>query len=56
MAYAHGLLMLALNPRTFDTLLDKGLQSQTSNLVAWTTTMFPVIHHSISEARAQILT
>jgi hypothetical protein len=48
--------MLAFDRRIFDTPLEERLQVRTSDLVAWTTTMFPVIHHSISEARAQILT
>jgi hypothetical protein len=52
MAYAHGPLMLALDRRIFDTPLEERLHSRTSDLVAWTKTIFPVIHHSISEARA----
>jgi hypothetical protein len=48
--------MLAIDRRIFDTPLEERLQARTSNLVAWTTTMLPEIHHSISEARAQIRT
>jgi hypothetical protein len=54
MTYAHGPLILALDWRIFDTPPEERLQGRTSDLVAWTTTMFPVIHNSISEARAQI--
>jgi hypothetical protein len=53
MAYAHGPLMLALDRRIFDTPLGERLRSRISDLVACTKRMFPVIHHSISEARAQ---
>jgi hypothetical protein len=55
MAYVHGPLMFALDRRIFDTPLEERLQARTSDL-AWTTTMSPVIHHSISGARAQIRT
>jgi hypothetical protein len=51
MAYAHSPIMLALDRRIFDIPLEERLQSRTSDLVAWTTTMLPVFRHSISEAR-----
>jgi hypothetical protein len=54
MVYAYGALMLALDRRIFNTPpLEERLQARTSVLVAWITTLFPVIHHIISEARAQ---
>jgi hypothetical protein len=56
MAYAHGPLMLALDRRIFETSPEERLQARSSDLVAWTTTIFPVIHHSIREARAQLRT
>jgi hypothetical protein len=46
-------LMLALDRHIFDFPLEERLQSRTSDHVAWTTTMFPVIYHSIREARAE---
>jgi hypothetical protein len=49
-------LVLALDRRIFDIPLEERLQSRTTDLVAGTKTIFPVIHHSISEARAQIRT
>jgi hypothetical protein len=51
MAYADAPLILALDKCIFDIPLEERLQSRTSDLIAWTTTMLPVIHHSISEAR-----
>jgi hypothetical protein len=48
--------MLSLDRRIFDIPLEERLQSRTSDLVAWTTTMFSVIHHSICEAWAQLRT
>jgi hypothetical protein len=56
MAYAHGRLMLAIDRRIFDTPLEEGLQSLTSDLVAWATSMLPVIRHNISEAQKQLRT
>jgi hypothetical protein len=44
--------MLALDRRIFDTPLEERLHSGTFDLATWTKTLFPVIHHSISEARA----
>jgi hypothetical protein len=48
--------MPAIDRRIFNTPLEERLQARTSDLVAWTTTMFPFIHRSISEVRAQIHT
>jgi hypothetical protein len=54
MSYAHGPLILALDRRIFDTTPEESLQARTSNLVACTPTMVPLIPNNISEARAQI--
>jgi hypothetical protein len=56
MAYAHDPLMLVIDWRIFDTSQEEHLQARTSDLTAWTSTTFPVIHHSIREAQAQIRT
>jgi hypothetical protein len=48
--------MLALDRRIFDIPLEERLQLRTSDLVAWTKTMLPVIRHSISEARKELRT
>jgi hypothetical protein len=49
-----GPLMLVFDRRILDIPLEERLQSRTSDLVAWAKTMFPVIHQSIREARAQL--
>jgi hypothetical protein len=54
MTYAHNPLMLAIGRRIFDTPLEKCPQARSFDLFAWTTTISPVIHHSISQAGAQI--
>jgi hypothetical protein len=56
MAYASTLLVLALDLRVLDIPLKERLQSRTSDPVVWAKTMFPVIHQSIREARAQLRT
>jgi hypothetical protein len=56
MADTHGPIIVALDRRIFDVPLEEHLQSRTSDLVAWTTTILPVICHSISEARKQLRT
>jgi hypothetical protein len=56
MAYASSPLVLALDRCVLDIPLKERLQSRTSDLVAWAKTMFPVIHQSIREARAQLRT
>ena len=48
--------MLAIDRKILDTPLDDRLQSRTTDLVAWSKTMLPVIHQSISEAKEQIRT
>jgi hypothetical protein len=54
MAYANGPLMLAIDRRIFKIPLEERLQSRTSDVVAWTKTMLPVIRHSINEAQNQL--
>jgi hypothetical protein len=56
MAYAHAPLMLAHDRRVLEVPLEERLQSRTSELLAWSKSMLPVIHRSISDARAQLQT
>jgi hypothetical protein len=48
--------MLAHDRRVLDVPLEEGLQSRTSELLAWAKTMLPVINRSVRDARAQLRT
>jgi hypothetical protein len=56
MVYAYTRVILTLDRRIFDIPLKERLQSRTYDLVAWTTTMYAVIHQSIRRAQAQLRT
>ncbi len=56
MAYASSPLMLAIDRRIFNIPLEERLQGRTSDIAAWTKTMQPTIHISISEAQNQLRT
>jgi hypothetical protein len=56
MAYARSPIILALDRPIFNIPLEERRQLRTSDLVAWTKTMFSVIRRSISEARKELRT
>jgi hypothetical protein len=53
MAYAYRPHMLAHDRRVLAIPFEGRLESRTSDLIAWTMTLFPVIHQSIRDAKAR---
>jgi hypothetical protein len=56
LAYAYSPRMLAHDRRIFDIPLEERLKTRTSDLVAWTKAMLPVIHQSLHDAQDQVNT
>jgi hypothetical protein len=53
LAHVYSPHMLAHDRRIFDKTLVEQLRLRTSDISAWTTTMYPIIHQSVRDAKTQ---